>query len=133
MSLPHKGKLLGLDLGSRKTGVALTDIKQSIIFLREEVQHKNKEDLLTQLQKLCQAEKPVGAVLGLPRLMSGKDSEQTEKTREVGEYLMKHLNVPYIWVDERLSSHLAQKDLPKGALLDSQAARLILELYLGLY
>jgi putative Holliday junction resolvase len=133
LSLPHKGKLLGLDLGSRRTGVAITDIKQSIIFLREEVQHTNKEDLLKQLQELCQNENPVGAVLGLPRLMSGKDSEQTEKTRAMGEYLMESLKLPYIWVDERLSSHLAQKDLPKGALLDSQAARLILELHLGLY
>ncbi len=124
---------MGLDLGSRRTGVAITDIKQSIIFLREEVQHTNKEDLLKQLQELCQNENPVGAVLGLPRLMSGKDSEQTEKTRAMGEYLMESLKLPYIWVDERLSSHLAQKDLPKGALLDSQAARLILELHLGLY
>lgn len=133
MSLPHKGKLLGLDLGSRKTGLAITDVNQSVIFLREEIQHKNKEELLKQLHELCQKESPVGLVLGLPRLMSGKDSKQTEETQAMGDYLIQELKLPYIWVDERLSSHLAQKDLPKGALVDSQAARLILELHLGLY
>lgn len=129
MSLPNKGKILALDLGTRRTGLALSDEKQKIAFLREEIEHENKEELLTRLQEFIKTEKPVGLLVGLPLRLSGEKSPQTKKTEEQIEAIKQSFKLPLQSIDERWSTRMAAS--PGIKIVDSRSAQILLETYLG--
>jgi len=124
MSLPLKGKILSLDLGTRRTGVSVSDVDQKIAFLRDEIEHESTDELLNVLKKLCSEEKMVGILAGLPLHMSGAKSEQTERVLQQIETL-KILELPIETIDERLSTKEAFA--PKMKVVDSRAAQILLE------
>lgn len=130
MSLPNKGKLLALDIGQRKTGVALTDAEQRVAFPREEFLHKNNEELSAQVTQFIEEESIVGLIMGLPLGMDGEDSEQTQSVRELHEAWQEALPIPITLIDERWTSFQARRHHKKG-LIDSEAAQILLETYLG--
>lgn len=127
MSLPSKGKILGLDLGTRRTGVAITDVDQSVAFPRDEIEHKELEELYAALKEIIKKDKVVGLVIGLPLYMSGDDSEQTTWTREISEIISKETNLPVKLVDERLTTRQAQIRIAGSRYVDSECARIVLE------
>lgn len=126
-SLPNRGKLLALDLGRRHTGVAISDMDQSIAFPREEMVHKNLDELFQQVQAFVEKEKIVGIVIGLPLNMSGGDSEQTTWSREVASTIQKLTQLPIELIDERLSTHHASIKMKTTKNVDSESAQLLLE------
>jgi len=135
LALPTQGKILALDLGSVRTGVAITDALQRVAFARAEIIHSSAEELKTKLSKLIEEEKIVGVLIGLPTKLSGEETEQTEKTRQLTAAL--DLKIPMIFVDERLTSEFAGSALqnPLGLStrqslkgpVDSRSAQIILE------
>mgnify|MGYP001606582319 FL=1 len=124
MSLPLKGKILALDLGTRRTGVSISDADQKIAFLRDELEHTSVGELLAHLKKLTEADDVVGILAGLPLHMNGQRSEQTERVLNQIEKL-KSLNLPIKTIDERLSTEEAFA--PKMKIVDSRAAQILLE------
>ncbi len=124
MSLPLKGKILALDLGTRRTGVSISDADQKIAFLRDELEHTSVGELLAHLKKLTEADDVVGILAGLPLHMNGQRSEQTERVLNQIEKL-KSLNLPIQTIDERLSTEEAFA--PKMKIVDSRAAQILLE------
>jgi putative Holliday junction resolvase len=133
MSLPNKGPLLSLDLGSHKTGVALTDAKQTVVFMRDEIRHGNDRELLMSALKQLHSEVMfVGLVIGLPRSLSGEETEQTLKTRHLAEKIAQTLDLPLKFVDERWTSlEAARRKSDKEISIDSHSAQIILESHLG--
>lgn len=129
MSLPPKGKILALDLGTRRTGVAITDETQSIAFLRDEIEHTNNEELYFALQKLIAEEKVVGLLVGFPTHLSGEASEQTERVQNQIDELKNRFSLPLVQMDERLSSRQAADIQSK--VVDSRAAHILLDTYLN--
>lgn len=124
MSLPTEGKLMALDLGTRRTGIAVSDEKQRVGFLREEVGHQSLEELFFVLEALIKQEKIVGLVIGLPLSMKGSESQQTKRVREQINKL-KTFKLPILEMDERLSTKEAQR-YGEG-VVDSHAALILLE------
>ncbi|MFA5792881.1 MAG: Holliday junction resolvase RuvX [Candidatus Gracilibacteria bacterium] len=122
--LPKEGKILALDFGTRKTGVAITDALQRVAFLRQEIRHSNLDELKTELTKLIADEGIVGIVIGLPLKLDGEETEQTRITKD-GVTALK-LNLPILFVDERLTSTFAKEN----PLEDSRSAQILLERYL---
>jgi putative Holliday junction resolvase len=130
MSLPNKGKILALDLGTRRTGLAVTDAKQRVAFSREALKHKNESECITQIVSFIKEENIVGILAGIPLMMSGEDSEQTKFTRELLEKIKFKIELPIQIADERWTSKLAANRLEKDKELDSESARILLETYL---
>ncbi len=130
MSLPPKGKILALDLGTRRTGVAVSDVDQKIAFLRDEIEHRNNEELYKALTKITEQEKIVGILAGLPINMNGERTEQTEKVAEQIKTLKERLELPIQEMDERLTSKQAAEVGFK--VVDSRAAQILLETYFNL-
>lgn len=130
--LPKPGKILSLDLGTRRTGVAVSDPAQKVAFARPEIEHRSDKELLTALQKLITTENPVGLLLGRPTKLSGEETEQTATVDETARILAA-LELPIEFIDERLSSQFAQ-DLhgfeTDEKFHDSRAAQIFLETYL---
>jgi putative Holliday junction resolvase len=139
LDLPTQGKILALDLGSVRTGVAVTDALQRVAFARAEITHSSAEELKTKLSKLIEEEGIVGVLIGLPTKLSGEETEQTQKTRALAISL--DLKIPMIFVDERLTSEfaashlqnpsgLSTKQAPHGPV-DSRSAQIMLEEWMG--
>ena len=130
--LPNSGKLLALDLGTRRTGIAVSDLGQKVAFARPELEHASDAELLQQLRVLLKQESIVGVLVGMPLKLDGKESVQTKRVRETVRGL-ETLELPILPVDERWSSHFAENlhgFFTKEHYHDSRAAQIFLETYL---
>jgi putative Holliday junction resolvase len=131
--LPKPGKIAALDLGTRRTGVAVSDATQSVAFARPELEHKNDQELLAQLKALVAKENLVGLLLGRPTKLSGEATEQTAVV-EATARILAALELPVEFIDERLSTQFAE-NLHGFEIAekhhDSRAAQILLEIYLG--
>lgn len=131
------GRSLGIDLGIKRVGIALSDNLNMIASPLKTLTYDNKKDLLIQLSKLIFEFDVEIIVLGLPLNMSGTDSLQTKKIRDFKSSLS-ILKVPIIYEDERLSSVSAKRSMVtqniktghNKAEIDMRAAAIILQQYL---
>ncbi len=120
-------RILGIDYGTKRIGLAISDESQT---LAREFKILAPAEFWQQITQLIGSEGIERIVIGLPLNMTG---EQTEKTREVesfSEQLQQAVSVPTEFMDERLSSVMAE-NLPGGKHnVDSLAAQIILQNYL---
>lgn len=136
-------KLLGLDVGEKTIGIAVSD---DLLFAAhgvstlERVGIRKDADRIIDLAKQLQC---TVIVVGLPLLLSGKDSAQTEKVREFARMLENKLKstastLTVVLHDERFSTKIAQDVLIQGdvsrkkrkSIIDKQAAVVILQSYM---
>ncbi len=128
---------LGIDLGSKRVGLALSDKMSMIASPFKTLTFKNEQDLLDQLRLIIVDFKVKTIVLGLPLNMSGEDSAQTKKVREF-KSVLSIFNLPIKLEDERLSSvsaknSLVMQDIKTGhnkSEIDKRAAAIILQQFL---
>ena len=130
-------KVLGLDHGSRRVGVAVGDTATGMAFARPAIQRRGGTGDLDAIAALARDEETTQVVLGLPRNMDGTDGPQAAAARAFGERLAA-IGLEVVYVDERLSSWEAGERLAasgrrpsrRSGELDSAAARLFLQEYL---
>lgn len=130
-------RLLGLDVGDRRIGVAISDPTGSLAS-PVEVYHRRDQTADTQhVLDLADELEASGVVVGLPKNMNGTEGAQAEKTREFADTLTARGLEVHLW-DERLSTVEAtrrmveQRHRRRGIQqrIDSEAAALILQTYL---
>jgi len=127
------GRLIGIDWGMRRAGVAVSDDERAFVFAREPIVSKNQDELVENVLRIVDAEKVVGIVIGLPLRMDGSDSETTVMVRAFADKLAGRTYVPIMFIDETLTSSAAQEQMGRvrvrdiKAKLDSNAASVILE------
>lgn len=132
-------RYLGLDLGTKTLGVAITDPSNTIIFPRGTVFFKKEDyaDALEQIKSVIEKEKITDVAIGLPLNMDGSKGFASQRTLDFVP-LLESIGVKVHLVDERLTSVEAEKILHglnlksknfKGKV-DAEAAALILESYL---
>ena len=131
-------KLLGLDVGDSKIGVALSDALGYTAQGLMTFQRRSRWDDVRFLQRLIAEHDVEEIVVGLPLKMNGTRSAQTEKVLAFCEFLSRNLPVPVRMWDERLTTVQAIKILKRGhvsrkhrtPLVDKIAAVIILQGYL---
>jgi putative Holliday junction resolvase len=117
------GRILGLDAGERRIGVAISDPDRSFALPLRSVLADGRE--LDSLSLLIDAEGVAEIVVGLPLSLSGDDSAQTANAREFAQRLEQRFGLPvHLW-DERLSTHEALRlaDEPRGGRGDRSRRR----------
>ena len=131
-------RLMGLDIGDRTIGVAVSDplgwTAQGVTTIRR----KSLEYDLEQLEKLVKEYKAEAFVLGLPLNMNGTSGEAVEKIKSMAEQLTEKFGLPIYYQDERLSTVSAHRALIEGDIsrkgrkkvVDKLAAVFILQTYL---
>ena len=123
-------RLMALDFGSRRTGVAVSDELGLYAHVRPAIKGGMRA-LLEAIPPLVAGEAIDEVVVGVPRTLSGEDSAQTAATRAFIERLRERLEVPVTTWDERLSSVEAARYVPadrhRDGALDSAAAALLLQ------
>jgi putative Holliday junction resolvase len=132
-------RLIGLDHGSRRIGVAVGDTETRLAFARPALLRTNERADVQAIGELVRAEGAGSVVLGLPRNMDGSEGPQAGAARDFGEQLVA-IGLTVTYQDERLSTWQAVEQLGprrgrdrRSGELDSAAARVILQEYLDAY
>lgn len=131
-------RVLGIDFGLKRVGVAVGDTATSMAFPRPLVQRTTRQKLFDDLAAIIQEESVEHIVVGLPLAMDGSDTETTRQARNFAESLARRTDADVVLHDERLSSAEAEERLKEAGLcakkrktkLDSQAATVILQSWL---
>lgn len=133
------GRILGVDFGTVRIGLALSDPSKILASPMTTLQAKKKGEATAQILLDAIANRDVELiVIGLPLLLSGKDSETTTTVRKFAALLETLTNIPIILWDERLTSKQVERTLIDGnmrrekriTLMDTLCASLILQSYL---
>ncbi|HXA66732.1 MAG TPA: Holliday junction resolvase RuvX [Bryobacteraceae bacterium] len=133
-----QSRVLALDLGKKRIGLALSDELGLTAQGLETLQRTNIREDLARLSQLA-AEKNVSLILmGNPLHMSGREGRQTEYARDFGERLGAASGIPVKFWDERLTTVAAQRVLRESGIsiekrakaVDRLAAVILLESYL---
>ena len=134
-------RLMGLDVGSRTVGVAISDELGwkaqgvEIVPINEDEQDFN----ITRIKELVDQYGVVGVVLGLPKNMNNTSGPRVDASRAYGDLLVQQLGLPIDFQDERLTTVAAERMLVEEAdtsrrkrkqVIDKLAAALILQNYL---
>jgi putative Holliday junction resolvase len=122
-------KVLALDYGSARTGVAVSDPTGTLARPVGVVERVGTEAGLARLLEVIRAENPERIVVGLPLTMRGQRGEQARETEEFVETLRGATAVPVESFDERFTTDLAEQT-PSAASEDARAAAHLLSSYL---
>jgi len=136
--IPDSGRVLGIDFGTVRIGVAVSDPGQSIASPLEIRQVQGADSDGKYFQKLADAEQAVGFVVGLPVHMSGDQSGKSREAVAFGQWLREVTSLAVTFNDERYSTAMAKeicaqlglKGPKRKAHLDKIAAQVILASWL---
>jgi putative holliday junction resolvase len=132
-------RLMSLDVGQRRIGVALSDPEERFAFAHATLHRDKLASDLAAVARMVEDEGVGLVVVGLPRSLDGTLGRQAERTQHFGAALAERLAVPVVYWDERLSTVEAQRVLREAghfgraarARVDETAAMLILEGYMA--
>lgn len=132
-------RYLGLDLGSKTLGIALSDPGAIIASPYKIIRHNEEYDtLIESIKEIVEDEKVSKIVLGFPKMMNNDIGPKGELSIKFKEKLEKELNIPVILQDERLTTKRAEDVLisnntrrsKRKKVIDKMAAVIILQSYL---
>ena len=138
MSSQPPVRILGLDVGNRRIGVAISDPLGITAQGLETIQRQNKRKDFEQLSCLIRNYEVSEIVVGYPLRLSGAEGAQAEKMQRFAEELRQRFQLPVHLYDERLTSAQANRVLRetnmsiqrRGQVVDQMAAVLILQGFL---
>lgn len=136
--LPPKGRVAGIDFGTVRIGIAVSDPGQTLSTPLEVLNRRTLELDQQYFLNLVQEEQLVGFVVGLPVHMSGDASAKSKEAIEFGRWLSEVTSLPVDYIDERYTTAMAREVLnqtglsgkKRKAMLDKIAAHVILAAYL---
>jgi len=123
-------KVMALDFGSARTGVAVSDPTGIIARPLCVVERAASEAGLAELARLVREQEPEQVVVGLPLTLRGERGDQARATEKFAAALRAVVDVPVLLFDERFTTDLAQQ-MPSGSSLDARAAAHLLSGYLA--
>ena len=131
------GRILGVDYGDVRVGLALSDPTKLIASPLKTIQNKNSGLLISELKEIISENDVESIVVGFPVGMKGQDTNQTVKVKDFTQSLST-LCLPIFMEDERLSSIAAKKSLfmeniktgHNKEIIDQRAAAIVLQQFL---
>lgn len=132
-------KIMGIDYGDARTGIAISDLLCSIVGSTCVIPSRNRDKTVLQIKELCVANGVTELVLGLPKNMDGSEGPRAQLCRDFAEVLREQTGLPvHLWDERRttveahniLSEHNYHGKKRKNTV-DAVAAALILEGYLA--
>ncbi len=120
MDLPGVGRLIGLDFGTRRFGVAVSNYDQTIASPVANWERKDLAQDARFLTKQVAEFRAVGLVVGLPVHMSGDEGEKAQEARAFGTWASTACGLPVAYHDERFSTLFADEELRAAGLSHKQ-------------
>jgi putative Holliday junction resolvase len=136
--MDEKSRLLALDVGDARIGVAVCDPTGMIVTPVETVHRKNMKMDVARIADIAKREEVGAVVIGLPKNMDGTEGEQATKVRSFAKKLARETGLTVHFEDERLSTfaateRLVERGVKTGTnrdLVDMEAAAIILQSFL---
>ncbi len=134
-------RIMGLDVGSKTVGVAVSDsllvTAQSLEIIRRKSENKLRQTY-ARIEELAQEYEVQKFVVGLPKNMNATEGERAEKSREFADALFRRTGIEVVLWDERLTTVAADKTMMEAGIrrenrreyVDAIAASYILQGYL---
>ena len=131
-------RIMGLDLGTKYIGVALSDESGTIAQGRETIIRDTDRDAVRQILDIAEKFSVLEIVIGLPVNMNGTEGERAADSRDFAEKIKKNSSFPVKFWDERLSTVEAENVMLEADIsrkkrkkhIDKLAAQIILQSYL---
>ncbi|MCZ6915975.1 MAG: Holliday junction resolvase RuvX [Gemmatimonadetes bacterium] len=139
MEIPANGRLLAIDWGEKRIGLALCNPEQTLAHpLGTITRRQGKRFPLNQLKTYLDENEPVGVVVGLPLEASGEMGPNAERAREAGESVRSKTGLPVVYWDERMTTaralnavhELGGSTRHRRGDVDQLAATVLLQTYL---
>ncbi|MBK7175757.1 MAG: Holliday junction resolvase RuvX [Chloroflexi bacterium] len=135
-----KGRVLGLDLGEKRIGVAVSDATRTIATTLTVIKRTSRQDDFAQIGRFIAEQQANLVVVGLPVMLDGHEGEKAAWVRDYAAALQEHLHIPVAFTDEAFTTVQAENSLrargQKGRKIrqnvDAVAATLILQAYLDM-
>lgn len=132
--------IMAVDLGTVRTGIAVSDKTETFSFPRDVIIERNRENLYKKIAEVANAEKAEMLVLGLPKNMDGTEGFKAEESYKAKTALESLTSLPVELFDERCTTVIAHNSLRESGknakksknIVDSVAATVILEGFLNL-
>ncbi len=107
--------LIGLDLGSKTIGVAVSDLLLTAANPIITIQRTSFAKDIAELKRIIKEKEVAGMVYGFPLQMNGEIGERAQETIKFAEKVTKEIKLPYLLWDERLSSSAVERIMIKDA------------------
>jgi putative Holliday junction resolvase len=133
------GRIVGIDPGEARIGLAISDEDQTIAFPRETIPARGgTAEVVTRIRQALSEEEVSLAVVGLPLRLDGSEGEAARCARAFGRALGASLEVEVVFWDERLTTVAAERSLremgrrgsKQREVVDQSAATILLQGYL---
>ncbi|MFN0196542.1 MAG: Holliday junction resolvase RuvX [Planctomycetaceae bacterium] len=132
------GRLLALDFGTKRVGLAVSTPEQTISSPIETYTRRSPQADAEYFKSVIRNYGIVGIVVGLPKHISGEEGGKAREAREFGEWIRQITSLPLVYWDERYSSSIAEDYLlaaeltkkKRKAFIDQVAAQVFLQSYL---
>jgi putative holliday junction resolvase len=109
--LPPNRRLLGLDIGEKTVGLALSDISRTVATPMETLVLRKFSKTAVQLLDICVEHEVAGLVIGLPVNMDGTEGPRCQSVRQFARNLEAHFDMEMAFWDERLSTVAVTKTM----------------------
>ena len=137
--LPQSGRLLALDVGDRRIGLAVSIPPGSLILPAGYIQRRNRRADIAAILDAANARDAVAIIVGIPYDAQGRAGEQARKIQSLVRALERATDIPILTVDESYTSQTAETELrqadpgepPARGEIDSAAAAAILRRYMA--
>jgi putative holliday junction resolvase len=132
---PDGKRLMGLDVGTKTIGLALSDTRRVIASPLETIRRRRFREDMARLFALIDTQDVGGLVIGLPLTLAGADGPRTQSVRQFARNLVVLRDLPIAFWDERLSTAAVTREMiaadltrkRRGEIVDRVAAAYILQ------
>jgi putative Holliday junction resolvase len=118
-------RLMGLDVGTKTIGLALSDTRRTIASPLETIRRGKFRGDAERLRELVGKHGVGGLVIGLPIAMDGTEGPRCQSTRQFARNLLDIFDVPIAFWDERLSTAAVQRDMIEADLTRKRRAEIV--------
>ena len=124
-AVPHGSRLLGLDVGTKTIGAALSDTRLVIASPLETLRRRRFRDDVAALFALVDKHGVGGFVIGLPLTLTGGDGPRTQSVRQFARNLLAVRDLPMAFWDERLSTAAVTREMIAADLTRKRRAEIV--------
>ena len=133
--LDIKGKLLGVDFGDKRTGLAVSDERQTVASGFDTISVGGMKKTAAEVARVAEERQVVGIVVGLPVNMDGSHGPRAEHAEKFAGLLQELVEVPVVMMDERMTTMAASRYLnetdtrgqKRKQVIDTLSAEIILQ------
>jgi putative Holliday junction resolvase len=125
-ALLEKGaRLIGLDVGTKTIGMALSDTTLMVATPLSTIRRTRFRDDVQRIIAEVERHGVGGVVIGLPIMLDGREGPRAQGVRQFAKNLIEHLDLPIVFWDERLSTAAVERGMIAGDLSRKRRAELI--------